>query len=106
MFEYVLLQRLPDINSDQSELQFGFTKNTSPTIAAFIMSEASLDAKRNNSHLHIATLDSQKAFDVVSHPILLDKLFHSGADLTIRKLVKGMYEGLTSKVKWQGNYNV
>ena len=44
-FEYVLLQRLPDINSDQSELQFGFTKNTSPTIAAFIMSEASLDAK-------------------------------------------------------------
>ena len=105
IFEYVLLQRLPNMNSNQSDLQFGFTKNTSPTIASFIMSEASLDAKRNNSHLHIATLDSQKAFDVVSHPILLDKLFHSGANLTIWKLVKGMYEGLTSKVKWQGNYS-
>ena len=105
IFEYVLLQRLPSMNSEQSNLQFGFTKNTSPTIASFIMSEASLDAKRNNSHLHIATLDSQKAFDVVSHPILLDKLFHSGANLTIWKLVKGMYEGLTSKVKWQGNYS-
>ena len=98
-------KRLPDINSDQSELQFGFTKNTSPTIAAIIMSEASLDAKMNNSHLHIATLDSQKAFDVVNHPILFDKLFYSGANLTIWRLVKGMYEGLTSQVKWQGNYS-
>ena len=53
IFEYVLLQRLPNMNSNQSDLQFGFTKNTSPTIASFIMSEASLDAKRNNSHLHI-----------------------------------------------------
>lgn len=103
IFEYLLLNRLPDIAKNQSELQFGFTKNTSPAIAALIMSEAILDAKRNNSYLHIGTLDSQKAFDVVSHPILLDKLYHSGANLHIWKLVKGMYEDLSSRVKWQGN---
>ena len=32
LFETVLLNRLDELNNDQSELQFGFTKGLSPTI--------------------------------------------------------------------------
>ena len=33
---------MPSIKSDQSDLQFGSTKNTSPAMASLLISEASL----------------------------------------------------------------
>ena len=49
------------------------------------------------------TLDSRKAFDVVNHIIImLDKLYEAGIHPTLWTIVKDMYAGLTSKVKWNG----
>ncbi len=44
-------------------------------MASLIVSEAKIEAERNCDSIYLATLDSQKAFDVVDHRILLDKLY-------------------------------
>ena len=51
-------------------------------MAALIVSEGILYAKQTNNDLYLVTLDSQKAFDVVNHTILLEKLFYKvGPDI-------------------------
>ena len=62
LFETVILNRLHQLNADQSR----FTKGLSPSMASLLLSEAVLDAKMCNRPIYIATLDAQKAFDVVS----------------------------------------
>ena len=84
-------------------MQFGFTKGISPVMSALITSEARAEVKTNTSApLFLVTLDSQKAFDVVSHIILLDKLYDMGIHPTLWNIVNDMYTGLASKVKWLG----
>ncbi len=103
LFEYSLLERITEINNNQSELQFGFTKGLSPNMAALLMSESITESKRENKPLYIATLDSQKAFDVVSHEILLNRLYDSGVQPHAWTVIKDMYYGLTSRIKWTGD---
>ena len=47
----------------------------------------------------LTTLNSQNEFDVVSHQILLDKLYYLGLDFEYWDL----HDGITSTVKWQGD---
>ena len=41
-------------------------------------------------------------FVVVSHVIMLDKLYETGLHTALWTIVKDFYQGLTSKVKWTG----
>ena len=71
IFEYILLEKSEIDNSTQSNMQFGFTKGLSPNMAALILSEICTEISDKNT-LFVTTLDSQKAFDVVNHQILLE----------------------------------
>ena len=72
-------------------------------MTALIVSEARAEVKMNTCEpLFLVTLDSRKAFDVVNHIILLDKLYECGVQPSSWSTVKDLYTGLTSKVKWLG----
>lgn len=102
LFEYTLLPRL-SANVSHSTLQFGFTKGLSPLMAALLVSEARAEVKMcTKAPLFLVTLDSRKAFDVVCHTIMLDKLYEGGVHPALWTLVKDMYTDLTSRVKWMG----
>ena len=100
LFEYSVLNKM---KIEQSEHQFGFTKGLSPNMAALLISEAKAEARQNNDQLYLATLDAQKAFDVVHHTILLDRLAESGIPHDIWLIIKDLYSDISSKVKWLGD---
>ena len=99
LFEYSILSKM---NLKQSDHQFGFTSGLSPVMAGLLVSEAKAEAIQNRHPLFLATLDSQKAFDVVHHKILLDKLSETNIHKDIWIIIKNLYSGIASKVKWLG----
>ena len=50
----------------------------------------------------MVTLDSQKAFDIIHHSILLNKLFKKDINDTAWLVIKDLYQDISSKVKWVG----
>jgi hypothetical protein len=76
VLEHLLMSKVrSQLNNSQHNLQFGFTKNLSPSLAALICTEVLSHNKDNKTDTFTSTLDVQKAFDCVWHDSLLRKLF-------------------------------
>ncbi|CAC5386974.1 unnamed protein product [Mytilus coruscus] len=74
LFECTILPCLTQ-NFKQSTHQFGFTKGMFMLMAWLIITEARAEAEHLTiDPLYLITVDSQKAFDVVDHIIMLDEL--------------------------------
>ncbi|CAC5390135.1 unnamed protein product [Mytilus coruscus] len=93
IFEYAILDKMTELNNNQSDLQFGFTQGLSPIMAALLVSEGIVHAKQQNMTMFLATIDSQKAFDVVHHMILFEKLFYE-VPPDIWRVVKDLYSNM------------
>ncbi|KAK3086058.1 hypothetical protein FSP39_012864 [Pinctada imbricata] len=91
------------IEKHQSTLQRGFTKGTSPGLAALLLTEAISEAKDLKRTLFATFLDASKAFDVVWHDSMLHKLYHYGLKGTDWLLTKDWYQNMSSQVKWEGS---
>ena len=92
----------PTLDSQQSMLQFGFTRGCSPIFAALTLTEIIADAKDNKEPLIITLMDTSKAFDVVSHNSMLNSLYTQGVQGTLWRAYESMYTDIKSVVKWQG----
>ena len=104
VFERILLHH-QDAAFDvhQSDLQFGFTSGSRPTMAALIVTEAIADARDKKAPLYVASLDACKAFDVVDHNSLLYKMKKIGINNSIWKVKQDSYRNITSKVRFRNN---
>lgn len=79
VIEHILNKRHNVIlDQSQSRLQKGFTSGQSSVDVALILSECIAEAKNSHKPLVVATLDAQKAFDVVDHDSLLRRLYLDG----------------------------
>ena len=90
---------LEKLHIAQSEMQFGFTEGLSPAMAGLLISEAKAESDEKKTHIYAATLDSQKAFDVVHHAILLDKLVQTNIHDTSWLVIRDLYSDISSRVK-------
>ena len=88
-----------------SSLQFGFEKGKSPTMASLCLTETVAFAKDRGTKLYVATLDAQKAFDVVNHDILRTRLHMKGIQGQAWTLIDDLHQGCSEKVKWKGDYS-
>ena len=105
---YKLLEQLclniggEDMCAAHSKIQFGFTPGCSPSMASVLITEAIAESRSMKSCLYIASLDARKAFDVVSHPILMSKLFQTPVHRSLWALIDDMYVGSQECVRWRG----
>ena len=83
-------------------MQFSFTQGRAPSHATLLMSEAIAQAKDRKAPLFLATMDIQKAFDVVPHNHLLRKLYHEGLTGKWWVLKSSAYADMHTKVTWNG----
>ena len=90
------------IPEDRLDHQFGFTPDRAPAHATLLLNEAIAEARDTKSPLFVASLDIQKAFDVVPHSLLLRKLFNEGLPPTWWQLKKEAYTGMNTRVIWNG----
>ena len=102
MKKLILIRLLEKVNVEQSDLQFGFTNDLSPSMSALICSEVINEAKVQARSLYLVTIDTRKAFDVVNHVILKKTLFDEAIAPDLWNVVNDLYSEMSSRIKWQG----
>ena len=90
------------LDPSQSSHQFGFTSKCSPVFAAIALTEVMAESKDNNGELHIAFMDTSKAFNVVHHQGLLNTIHEQGVSGRLWHLYDNLYQQIQSTVIWKG----
>ena len=77
-YEHIIKKRLGSLQQDG--LQFGFSEGLSPQMSAVSLTERIAQGKDDKMDLHIITLDTEKAFGVVNHPIMLQTFYQKDVE--------------------------
>ena len=88
---------------DTHNLQFSFTKGRAPSHATLLVNEAIAESRDKKKPLFTATMDIQKAFDLVPHSHLLRSLYMQGLTGKWWMLKKSAYTDMHTKVIWNGD---
>ena len=103
ILEVIIRERVCAITDPiQNQIQRGFTKNTSPSNAALLLTEAIAESKSLKQPLFVTLLDVKTAFDVVWQDSLLRKLHMDGVNAPEWFLIKNSFQNAYSRVKWEG----
>ena len=85
------------------DLQFAYQPNCSTTICSWIIIETIDYFINNGSEVFGCMMDMTKAFDLVKHSILFQKLMKQGLAPIFIRLLLVMYVLQSAKVRWNGN---
>jgi hypothetical protein len=100
--KHMLLHTKKILDKAQSDCQFGFTTKCSPVYAAIALTEVMAESSDNGSELHLAFMDTSKAFDVVHHNGLLNSIYVQGVNGGLWNLYDNLYQEIKSVVLWKG----
>ena len=101
-FEYCLLDKInPYVKLN--DRQHGFRKCYSTSTACYCLKETVLYYTQARSVVYACFVDVKKAFDSVSHDILLDKLHHIGIPDSIVNIIRFWYSNQFTQVKYQNS---
>lgn len=101
LWEKLIKERIvPTLAVTQNCMQRGFTKHTSPMNAALLLHEQFREVQTTKQELYVAFLDAKSAFDVVSHPSLLRKMFLDGIDDYLWELLRDTFIDAKTRIKW------
>ncbi len=90
------------INKKVNDLQCGFTRQRSPTMASLLITEAASEARTNRQQLYVASLDARKAFDVVDHHKLKSKCYDLDCTKQIWTALDNIYSEGQEVIRWAG----
>ena len=107
VFERIIFDKVYDFLADSviSSSQYGFMRNRSTTKQLLLHVYHILQAFSNNQHYDSIMLDIKKAFDTVSHDLLLSKLWSCGLTGSLWHLFKNYLSGRVHCVGIEGHYS-
>ena len=87
-----------------SDNQFGFRTKRGTAFGCTLLNDVMCYCNHTNSPLYVCSLDAEKCFDSIWHPVLFYKLKDKISHTFWLFLVK-WYKGLRAVVKWKGQYS-
>jgi hypothetical protein len=103
VLELVMVDPVKEVLAEKlNPLQRGFCKSAGSTNTAFLLSEAIAECQDQKTKLYATFLDVSKAFDVVWHQSMLNKLYDFGITGKLWTLYHDLYSGMSSRVKSSG----
>ncbi len=85
--------------------QFGYKKKVGTEIAIFVMKTVAHGYLRNNTPVYICFMDATKAFDLVNHWILLDKLCARGMDRKSLEMLLYWFRNQFFVIQWGATFS-
>ena len=102
IFDWVVMLLFED-RLGLDDLQFSYQKECSTNMCTWMVVEGINHFTRNDTEVYTCFMDMKKAFDMVKHSLLFQKLIERNIPPIYLRLLLFMYTSQSAKVRWKGS---